>query len=144
MMCMKKFQLYSLVLLGFLCSHCSEAEDPDMACPIVAVIGADDDIVGKWKLVKGQTVFYEPRTEDYSCSDIVYHFQQDGILTISSVKEDYSPDPSAYEFDQISLYAHEFTLKIGNRKYGCSISEGRMILDGSPLDGPIRYFVRIQ
>lgn len=66
-----------------------------MACPVVAVSAPDDDITGKWKLVKGQTVFYEPRTEDYSCSNSVYHFQQDGILTISSDKEDYSPDPSA-------------------------------------------------
>lgn len=115
-----------------------------MACPVVAVSGPDDDITGKWKLVKGQTVFYEPRTEDYSCSNIVYHFQQDGIVTISSDKEDYSPDSSAYEFEQISLYTHDFTLKIGNIEYGCSISEGKMILDNSQLDGPIRYFVRIQ
>ena len=68
-----------------------------MACPVVAVSGADDDVVGKWQLVKVHTVF---RAEgegiaDHSCDNTVYHFQKDGILTISSDKEDYSSDPSA-------------------------------------------------
>lgn len=144
---MKKFPLYSLVLLAFLCSHCSEAEDPDLACPIVAVNGADDDIVGKWKLVKGQAVFYEPRTEDYSCSNIVYHFQEDGQLVISSTIEGFqgfSAGQHNYEFLQAPLLDHDYTLKIESVKIPCSVSGSSMIVDDSALDGPILHLVRIQ
>ena len=122
---MKKTGLFGLVLTAFICLHCSKAEDPEMdcwlpatsmacqvlatsiACQVVPVAGANDDITGKWKLVKGRTLFYEPRTEDFSCNDIVYHFQADGKLTISRDIEDlmgFSAGQHTYEFEHQPLF----------------------------------------
>jgi len=143
---MKKIHLYSLVLFGFLCSHCSEAEDPEMACPVVAVSGPDDDVVGKWALVKVHTVFSAEGEgiADHSCDNTVYHFQQDGILTTSSDKEGFSSGTSSYELSQIPSQPGHYTLTIGNITYGCSISKSTMSFGNPALDGPVRDFVRIQ
>lgn len=165
---MKKTGLFGLVLVAFICLHCSEAEDPGMDCwlpsnslacevlttildcPVVPVAGADDDITGKWKLVMGRTVFYEPHAEDYSCNDIVYHFQADGRLTVSANIEDamgVSSGQYEYELKRQPLFENfnrDYTLTIGNEKDACSIFEGSMILDNSPLDGPVLHLIRIQ
>ena len=122
-----------------------------IACQVVPVAGANDDITGKWKLVKGRTLFYEPRTEDFSCNDIVYHFQADGKLTISRDIEDlmgFSAGQHTYEFEHQPLFVEYselgYTLKIEKIKSLCGISGGSMIIDRSPFDGPILHLIRIQ
>lgn len=123
---------------------------PDFKCPFESVSGPDDDIVGKWKLVKYKTVFYNPKTIDYSCESIFYHFQSDGTLIISSDVEDMtSPDAGIYSFEFSLSPLHEnleenYTLKIEQMDWACSIDGNSMVLNNTPLDGPALYFVRIQ
>lgn len=149
---MKKTGLYGLLLTLVVCFHCSETGKPDRACPVAAVSGSDDDVVGKWQLVKVHTVFTieGDKIADHSCNNTVYDFQKDGILIISSDREEYQDTSIGeynYEFKLQPLYENyglSYTLKIEHMEYACGISEDNMTLDSSPLDGPVLYFVRIQ
>jgi len=165
---MKKIGLLGIILAAFICVHCSKAEDPERECwlpanslacevlattsdcPVAPVAGADDDIRGKWKLMNTLQPFTsEGRIlNDHSCHNTVYHFQVDGTLTISSDREGVPIGQYEYEFKHQPLFEYYddmgYTLEIGNRKEACSIFEGKMILDNSYVDGPIRYLIRIQ
>lgn len=149
---MQNTRLYGLLLIMLVCVHCSEPEKPDMACPVAAVNGTDHNVVGKWALVKEHNLFTSESAKltDHSCNNTVYHFREDGILIISSDREkqrDILFQEYAYEFKLQAAYEGfelGYTVKIEQLKYGCGISEDRMTLDSSPLDGPILYFVRVQ
>lgn len=163
---MKKTGLFGLVLIAIICLHCSKAEEPEMDCwlpaslacqvlatsldcPVVPVAGADDDVTGKWKLVTALQPFTRegPITTDHSCHNTVYHFQADGTVSISSDREGLLVGQYDYEFKRQPLFEHfdrDYTLKIGNSKEACSIFEGSMVLDSSPVDGPILHLIRIQ
>lgn len=164
---MKKTGLFGLLLTAFICLHCSKAEDPEtecwlpanslacrvlatpLDCPVVPMAGADDDITGKWKLVTAVQPFTSegPITTDHSCHNTIYHFQVDGTLTISSDREGVLVGQYEYELKHQPLFEHldrDYTLIIGNGKDACSIFEGSMVLDNSPLDGPVLHLIRIQ
>ena len=148
----RKTPIYGIMLAILACVNCSEAENPEMACAVNSISGPEDDVIGKWKLVKEHTVFSRegPMITDHTCNNIVYHFQMGNILTISSDIEDYSGIPLGqhdYELKQQPLFKHldhDHTLQIESAKYACSISKSTMILDSSPVDGPILHFIRIQ
>lgn len=134
---MEKFRTLILVPLLLAIAGCMGEIDPEEA------------LTGRWKLVRGQTFFLEPRTVDYSSNEIVYHFHKDGDLTISSDLEDpigYPEGQYFYEFRPFPAFdGHnlEYTLQIGGASWACAISRNRMTLDNSPLDGPILTFVKI-
>ena len=118
--------------------------DEDQACKIKIKIGRDDHIVGSWQLVKEQTVFFEPKTIDHSCNDIIYDFRADGTLIVNGDPD--SPTQRSYELLPKPLEAsnEEFTLKIDALVMGCEVSPEEMVLNRSYLDGPIKHFVRIK
>lgn len=124
--------------------------DEALRCPVEAVNGANDNITGKWKLVKAKAVFRDPRTEDYSCNDIVYDFRADGMLVISGTTKNpigYDEGQYAYEFSIGKLYQEaeeDYTLKIGNTSLACNIEENQLVINESPLDGPILHLVRVE
>lgn len=129
-----------------------EINENELKCPVTIQEGSDDDVMGKWKLVKTDItrLAEEIRTEDYSCDDIIYHFREDSSLLISGV-EDGIPvrQNGEYPFELIDsvLYEHmnyDHTLKIGSQKIACGIEDNAMILDASPLDGDTLYFVRVE
>ncbi|MFC4872722.1 hypothetical protein [Negadavirga shengliensis] len=143
-------------LLAFMiccCTACSEAEEPHMECEVEPVAGDDNDVTGTWKLVIGEHVFdpAAPRMEDYSCDNIIYHFRDDGLLSISSDVEDHLGafgDGQPYELVEDTIYATDgFLLKLGSGSstinYLCSILEGVMELDDRPLEGPLLTLVRV-
>ncbi len=136
----------SLILAG-----CGEDNNPEnLRCRVRAVAGPEDDVVGKWKLVRVRQAYFtrEPEVTDYSCDDIVYHFRSDGSLVVNnSVTEaahhagDYN-----YEFiwDPFDSGASSFRgLKIAHNRWGCSVETTMMTLDASPTDGPKMEFIRI-
>lgn len=117
----------------------------------IGYYGCSDDyestnVVGKWKLEKAETVFYNPQLYNYSQNNIIYEFKSNGILIISSDIDDYIGDmPGEYTYDSVSAKNENEpnTLIFNDSSWWYSISEKEMILDNSPLDGPILYFVRI-
>jgi len=142
------------VLLAFMLLHCiacSEQEDANKECEVVPVAGDDNNIVGRWKLVEWQQVVMINggwRIENYSCENIVYHFQEDGILSVSSSMEDFSGkshNGSAYELVEESFENYNnYKLRIGTLGYWFSLVDGIMKLDMRPADGPLLTLVRIE
>jgi hypothetical protein len=121
-------------------------EKDEQECSTVAVNGNKDDIAGKWKLIKGEEVYYNPRTVNYSCNNVIYHFQSDDILIITSDIGDiigFEHGQYSYEFS-LTENKENYTLKIGHLQGGCVISSTNLNINYSSLDGPILNFVRIQ
>src|SRR5690606_12119574 len=117
----------------------------DYECPVKAVMGKENDIIGKWKLMKTHFPMVN-RTQDHSCDDIVYEFRTEGIFFITQKGEDHETLTSSYELVKQPYLGHvgSFTLKIDHLEQACSIAKESMVLDDSPLDGPIKTFVRIE
>jgi|GEM_PF-1369252 len=142
------FLLFVLIFIFLSCKK-TEIVKMDLKCPVVAVKGSDTNVIGKWKLVKGVTVFADRRTEDYSCNEVIYTFKTNETLTISSDTKDLislSPGEYSYNFPLSPFYEdvkESYTMQINQSELACTISNGVMVLDGSSLDGPIQYFVRI-
>jgi hypothetical protein len=140
------FFAFSIIILG-----CKKTDfvKLDLTCPITARKGDDSEVIGKWKLVKGETVFMSKSTEDYSCNEIIYHFRSDGSLIITANIDKFIGNTSGtyqYKFTDSQLYegmSQTKTLQINLRSLACGISGGIMKLDDSPLDGPILYLVRL-
>ncbi|MCC5938326.1 MAG: hypothetical protein JJU34_13695 [Lunatimonas sp.] len=142
-----------LVTLSLLCfTACWGPEDPDKECEVVPVAGDDNNIVGRWKLVEWQQVVMINggwRIENYSCDNIVYHFQEDGILSVSSdVTKEFGGefhDGSMYELAEESFdNYYSYKLKIGTLGYWFSLTDGIMKLDRRPTDGPLLTLIRIE
>ena len=117
-------------------------------CKVEAKIGQDNDVVGKWKMIRGQTAFHEQRTIDFSCNNIIYDFQTDGTLSISSDTENLISLASGkykYEllFEPLEASNEEFTLQIDGLVTGSEISTDAMTINHSYHDGPILHFVRV-
>lgn len=134
---MKTFKLLSLIPILLACASCMGEINPEEA------------LIGRWKLVKGETFFFEPRTVDYSSKDIVYHFHPDGTLTVSGDSEDqlgYAAGDYVYElrpFPAFNGHDMDYTLQIGGGSWGCSISRSHLTLNNAPLDGPVLSFVKL-
>jgi hypothetical protein len=141
----------ALLYLSFMFLGCKKSEfvNLDITCPISVNKGDDRSVIGSWKLVKSETVFMSKTNEDYSCNDIIYNFKSNGTLNITSDINNYIGDKQGsykYSFSTSQLYNggnQPYTLKINQRAVACSISQGVMTLDDSPLDGPIIYLVRL-
>ena len=128
------------------------------SCSIIPVSGAIDDISGKWKQFKTEQINGGPPAivYDYSCSNILYSFQEGSILTIESDQIDYLGfETGEYLFsftksDNGQIY---HTLFINEIEHSCSISEENILTIGleqkpGPLDLPYTfttlYFIRTQ
>jgi len=104
-------------------------------------------LTGKWKLVKVEEVFNNPTSYDYSPYNIVYEFQTKGVLTVSGETNNIS----MYRGHDIGEYSYSivdedqsYLLKIGNTTYWCQVTSEKLVIDSSPLDGPIYYFIKIK
>ena len=140
-----------IFLLTIVSCRKDEIPEQNLKCPVVAVNGADDNILGKWKLVNANIVFSNPRTEDYSCDEIIYDFRADGILVVSSGASGdsvgHQQGQYTYAFTADRLFEgieESYTLSINETKIASGIKNNKLVLNDSPLDGPILYFVRIQ
>lgn len=130
-----------------------EKDSLNLKCPVIAKEGPNDSVIGKWKLVKVEIVFApttEQSTRDYSCDNIVYEFQEGGILIVTGTSENmraYKNGQYPFEFKDTKLneYAPEkYTLEIKNRSISCGIQDNKMIFNDSDLDGDIVHFVRVE
>lgn len=140
----------SLILIG----ACQEDALPqgELKCPLEAVDGQEDDVVGKWKMVWRREINFSTGidTTDYSCNNIIYHFKPDGILEVISDVEEAGHSKGEYNYELIwdpyNSGATTFRgIKIGDfERWACSIKTTNMTSDTSPLDGPTLHFVRIE
>ncbi|TCO07121.1 hypothetical protein [Natronoflexus pectinivorans] len=156
--------LVTIALCFLLIGGCQKNDiaTDSLKCPVDSVIGSDDDIVGKWKLVKGEvfsSTSRELRTEDYSCNNIIYHFYPDGRLMIISDIEDHIgiiDDEYSYSYEISSESNNNedqrhYLLKIDNHQYVTSISSSKLTIGLNPVD-PLAvyesrltaYFIRVQ
>jgi len=146
-----------LIMIVSLLGACQKEKinNDDLKCPVTAVEGPDDKIIGKWKLVKTRTSgFTQPsRIEDYSCGNIIYHFKQDGSLVVSGVQEgvlsrfengEYSFVFSAAPISEGMEEKFKFTLEIGLGDIPCYINDNNMAINYLPRDGNGYYFVRVE
>lgn len=144
--------VYMMMLSLFgACQKADKLDKDGLQCPVVAKEGPDDSVIGKWKFVKVEKVFYNPRTIDYSCSDIEYEFQEGGVLIVTGASEDtrsYKKDGQySFEFKDTKLYEHapeKYTLKIENSSISCGIQDNKMVFNDSDFDGDIVHFVRVE
>ena len=124
-----------LLLLCFSCnSNSVENEHPS-------------NIIGQWKLVKVETTFMNRTTYDLSQFNIVYDFEITNILTVSSDTEhpQMGLDTGTHSYSIIKPNEQEsfWTMKIANIYAIHRFIEKGLIIDLSPLDGPIYCFDKI-
>ena len=132
---MKKVLLLSLVAGLLFFNGCEKwaPMDPDIIkeglfsklnCPTRSIEGSNQSILGKWKLVEGWSGYW-PNTEnwtieDYSCSNVIYHFKEDEILEITSNHEAILSAQHKYEFSltpsttyiKHPFFNHNYTIKM--------------------------------
>jgi hypothetical protein len=107
-------------------------------------------IIGKWRLTIGRSsgFMFSPVIVDYSQYNIVYEFKEEGILIISAkTGAPTFPDVGEHLYsivdNEYGFPGLPYGLKIGNWESWYQISSERMIIDDSPVDGGVMYFVRI-
>ena len=134
---MKKALVLSLVVGLLSLNGCEKHETGDfetikvghfgkLDCPSKSIKGANNSIVGKWKLVEHTILLgnmQQPENgslRDYSCSNIIYQFNEDGTLTVSSDHIDFPSGQREYQFSPSSLtpyiknpfFNHNYILKV--------------------------------
>jgi hypothetical protein len=146
---MKKLLLIFILVILLSCKKNEVVDiDMDLKCPTVARVGSNTQAEGKWKLLQGSTVFYDTRTVDYSCNEVIYDFRSNGIVIITSDIQELigtNPGDHSYEFTRKPLFegGNYFTIKINTNSVSCRISDGLMTLDDSAFDGPILHLARM-
>src|SRR5690606_11860501 len=97
-------------------------EDDSLRCPVTSKEGPEDSVIGKWKLVK--VLSFDGKFQDYSCDNVFYYFKEEGILTISGVKEGMiSRGNGEYAFE-VTVVAS--ALQIVNSNYYCRIQKNEI------------------
>ena len=147
---MKKtlYTITLLLLLGSITS-CSKQEDDDDI-----ITNATEGIIGDWKLDKVKANFFlaEDKTQDLSKNNIVYQFRSDGILTVSGNVDPINNYPGhtvrdyTYSIDETQKHGPSGWprgLKIDDFIYWYRLSQDKLIIDASPLDGATYYLTRI-
>lgn len=122
--------------------------DDDLKCPVSAIKGANNKIIGKWKLVKWSLPFSPNSNEiDYSCNEVIYEFGSNGILNVTSdlqERQGYANGSYTFEF-KMSNNKPQLTINglVFGDGYILTLSSTKMIWNNSPVDGPIYTFIRI-
>ncbi|KEO75450.1 hypothetical protein [Anditalea andensis] len=145
------FFIFVLIVMN-LTGSCQEVDtiEEDLKCRIESVNGPDDDVIGKWKLVKEERfrmIDGEIRINDYSCNNIIYEFKEDGLLEVTNDTgdENHASGEYSYEFTSASSNENGYPiLKKGNLSWPCNIENSSLTLNLASLDGPTLFFIRIK
>ena len=152
-----------LILCAFLILiACQEGQSPysELRCRVDPLIGSESDITGTWKVVKGEVIpstNQEGRAEDYSCDNIMFHFDMNGGLTIISDLEDYiGIDSGEYDYEVIEQSQDEerkdlYLLRIDNNRYLITMTDSEMKIVVNPisplilpLNKIVTYLIRVE
>jgi hypothetical protein len=66
------------------------------------VDGSTDDVTGKWQLVRVKNFNIENGRAgevDYSCNDILYHFDAENTVEITGGGVEFVPDSGTYDYE---------------------------------------------
>ncbi len=105
-----------------------------------------NDIIGKWKLIKvtsGRT----PNgvlTHTYSVIEIIFEFKPDNNLTIHCLRPDNncSPWKGDYPYFFYTNGSGKTMIEIDNTSWWYNISETELMISKAPVDGGSYYFER--
>ncbi|MBB5287375.1 hypothetical protein HNQ92_005538 [Rhabdobacter roseus] len=147
---MKKFPFIARMLLlaaSLIATSCSDGGPK--TCQVPSVEGQKNNVIGKWKLMTMDRLMGRdgPVTIDLSCDNVIFHFMNDGTVTIHSDTEkysDYGDEKLPYEWENPTLPATYGQLTINQLTWPAGVEEREMILDNSPLDWGRRILVRIE
>lgn len=143
--------LLSLCVFTFLFASCEKniQKTNELKCEVKIKEGSNTSVLGKWKLVRGTSVFYEPVTYDYSCENIIYEFTSDGTLIITGDAEQnlgYGKGIYDYKFQvansETGIYL-PYMITINGNSLSSNIVNHQLELNNSSVDGPILYFLRV-
>jgi hypothetical protein len=129
-----------LILAIITLSSCSKDDNP-----------STKQIVGEWKLMEARILNFSTNpTIDYSNENIIYNFQSNGKLLVTGSQNIGDPN-GEYEY----LFGNDYLsgapssgeskillVKINNSKWTYNLTNGKMILGQSYVDGPDLYFER--
>jgi hypothetical protein len=129
-----------LILAIITLSSCSKDDNP-----------STKQIVGEWKLMEARILNFSTNpTIDYSNENIIYNFQSNGKLLVTGSQNIGYPN-GEYEY----LFGNDYLsgapssgeskillVKINNSKWTYNLTNGKMILGQSYVDGPDLYFER--
>ncbi len=152
--CMSSFIFLLSFYMIIMVTGCIKNE----SCSVIPISGAIDDITGKWKQFKTEQINGSPPAivYDYSCSNILYSFQEENLLTIESDQVDYLgfvTGEYTFSFTESSDGQIYHTLLIDGVEHSCTISEENILTIGlkekpGPLDLPYTittlYFIRTE
>jgi len=136
---MKKIMI--LMLIGILALSCSNDDE------------ITNQIVGNWKLTEAK--FYglqggssSEGSIDYTDENIIYNFQTNGILIVSGGENaGYTNGEYEYFFGEDYLGSSNdpksLLVKINNSKWTFNLTNGKMTLGKSYVDGPDLVFEKI-
>lgn len=133
---MKK--ILTLLLIGFLTSICSNDDD------------ISNQIIGNWKLTEAKFYGFEGEGSiDYSDENIIYNFKSNGILVVSGGDNaGYTNGEYEYFFGKDHLGGNTdpkvLLVKINNSKWTYDLTNRKMTLGKSYVDGPNLIFERIK
>ena len=129
-----------LILAIITLSSCSKDDNP-----------STKQIVGEWKLMEAKILNFSTNpTIDYSNENIIYNFQSNGKLLVTGSQNIGYPN-GEYEY----LFGDDYLsgapssgeskillVKINNSKWTYNLTNGKMILGQSYVDGTDLYFER--
>lgn len=146
-----KIILAIIIMLSTLSCKKSEITIDDLQCPVTAIQGKENVIIGKWKLVKQDNAWGVPSV-DYSCQKIIYEFKSDGRLLVTGNVEYLLSIPLGshkFELARLSNYPMKDVQSLNiigelMSSWPCEISTNEMTLSQAMLDGPTLTLYRIQ
>ena len=127
-----------------------EQEQNDDCISIFNIVHKESSsILGRWKLVKIRDNFLAPKCYDYSHANIVYEFKTNNVLTGSAEIEPSELWPRIgthfYSINEKELFGTSVRmLQIGTVIIWYQINSKELVINGSPLDGPTYYFIKIE
>lgn len=135
---MKK--IWTLFIFGFLISGCSNDNE------------ISNQLIGKWKLLEAKFYGLEGGNSsqgsiDYTDDNIIYNFKSNGILIVTGEENaGYTSGEYEYFFEEDYLGGNsdpeEMLVKINNSIWTYDLTNGKMTLGQSYVDGPDLIFER--
>lgn len=133
-------KILTLLLIGFLVLGCSSDD------------AISNQIVGSWKLLEAKFYGLEGGSSsggsiDYSDENIIYNFKSDGYLIVSGGNNaGYANGEYEYFFEEDHFGGDTapkvLMVKINNSRWTYDLTDGKMTLGQSYVDGPNLIFER--
>lgn len=142
-----KNKFYFLPLLFFFTTlwiSCTDDVLSEYECDVSYDAGVNSFKTGQWKLVVLE-ISLSPSSTDYSCNQIIYNFQVDNQLIVTSdIPEDDDQFSGTFEYEIIESDVDDYmTIRIDKSSKSLKVESGKMIMSQAHFDGPIYHLVKL-